>query len=183
MKLSVFIFSVAAGSICFLRLAAQSNPPNLPLDPDTKKISYREIVNQDGNPGYLYDKAIQWFGYYYLNAASVFAVQDRVNGKVEGIGRMKIYYNDSKTATRMDAGLVTYQIKIEFKENKYRYTVSDFNLKTASRFPIEKWMNKDDPAYNSNWDSYLYQVDTTMQRLVSTLKEKMKPTVVKKDEW
>jgi hypothetical protein len=44
-------------------------------------------------------------------------------------------------------------------------------------------MNKEDPAYNSNWDLYLYQVDTTMQRLVSTLKEKMKPTVVKKDEW
>jgi DNA-binding transcriptional regulator PaaX len=78
---------------------------------------------------------------------------------------------------------VTYEIKIEFKENRYRYTLSDFNLKTASRFPIEKWMNKEDPSYNKNWDSYLYQIDTTMQRLVSTLKEKMKPTVAKKDEW
>ena len=96
---------------------------------------------------------------------------------------MKIYYNDSKTGTRMDGGLILYTIRIEFKDNKYRYTLTDFNLKTSSRFPIEKWMNKDDPAYNPNWDSYLYQVDTTMQRLVSTLKEKMKPTVAKKDEW
>ena len=69
------------------------------------------------------------------------------------------------------------------KDNKYRYTLTDFNLKGASRFPIEKWMNKSDPAYNQNWDSYLYQVDTTMQRLVTTLKEKMQPTVIKKDEW
>jgi len=79
--------------------------------------------------------------------------------------------------------MVTYLIKLEFKDNRFRYTLTDFSLKLASRFPIEKWMNKEDPAYNPNWDSYLFQVDTTMQRLVSTLKEKMKPTVVKKDEW
>ena len=95
----------------------------------------------------------------------------------------KTAVTDSKTSAHTDGGIVTYEIKIEFKENRYRYTLSDFNLKTASRFPIEKWMNKEDPSYNKNWDSYLYQIDTTMQRLVSTLKEKMKPTVAKKDEW
>ena len=153
-------------------VAGQTATPVLPIDPDTKKIIYRDVVNQEGNPGYLYDKAIQWFNYYYLSPASVFSVQDRVNGKVEGLGR-----------ARTDGGMVTYLIKIEFKENRYRYTLTDFSLKLASRFPIEKWMNKSDPAYNPSWDSYLYQVDTTMQRLVSTLKEKMKPIVVKKDEW
>ena len=183
MKFPVFAFSTILGCLCVYSVVAQTASPNLPIDPDTKKITYRDVITQEGNPGYLYDKAIQWFGYYYLNAASVYSVQDRVNGKVEGIGRMKIYFNDNKTGTRMDGGLITYQIKIEFKENKYRYTISDFNLKTASRFPIEKWMNAEDPAHNPNWDLFLYQVDTTMQRLVLTLKEKMKPTVVKKDEW
>jgi hypothetical protein len=183
MKLPVFILTLIIGSLALIRVAAQNTSPGLPVDPETKKITYREVVNQEGNPGYLYDKAIQWFGYYYLNAQAVFSVQDKTNGKVEGIGRLKIYYTDSKTITRMDGGLILYTIRLEFKDNKYRYTLTDFNLKTASRFPIEKWMNKDDPAYNTNWDSYLYQVDTTMQRLISTLKEKMKPTVVKKDEW
>jgi len=84
---------------------------------------------------------------------------------------------------RRDAGLITYQIRIELKENKYRYTLTDFNLKAASRFPVEKWMSKTDPAYDPRWDLYLYQIDTTMQRLVSTLTEKMKPVVQKKDEW
>ncbi len=156
---------------------------NLPVDPESKKIMYRDVVDQEGTPAYLYDKAIEWFGYYYLNPQSVYTVQDKVNGKVEGVGRLKIYYQDEGTGVRRDAGLILYQLKIEFKENKYRYTLTDFNLKGTSRFPIEKWMNKTDPAYNPNWDSYLYQVDTVMQRLVTTLKEKMKPTVVKKDEW
>ena len=44
-------------------------------------------------------------------------------------------------------------------------------------------MNKSDPAYNPQWDSYLYQVDTTMLSLVRNLKEGMKPKVIKKDEW
>ncbi|MDP1622960.1 MAG: DUF4468 domain-containing protein [Bacteroidales bacterium] len=161
----------------------QAQPSQLPIDPDSKKIMYREVVEQEGSPAYLYIKAIEWFGYYYLNPQSVYTVQSKENGKIDGVGRMKIYYHDEALGMQRDAGQISYQIKLEIKENKYRYTLTDFNLKEASRFPIEKWMNKSDPAYNPNWDSYLYQVDTTMQRLISSMKEKMKPTVVKKDEW
>ncbi len=132
---------------------------------------------------YLYNKAIEWFGFYYVNAQSVYSVQDKENGKIEGTGRMKIFYQDDKNNMRRDGGQIQYQIKFELRDNKYRYTVTDFNLKSNSRFPVEKWLNKSDPAYNPNWDSYLYQIDTTMQRLVKTIRDKMKPTVVKKDEW
>lgn len=186
MKYAVWIAGVVYLLIIMVLESAAQNlnaTSNLPVDPGTNKIMYRDVVDQEGSPAYLYDKAIEWFGYYYVNAQSVYTVQDKVNGKVEGVGRMKIYYQDEKAGMRRDAGLIMYQIKIEFKENKFRYTLTDFNLKGTSRFPIEKWMNKSDPAYNPNWDSYLYQVDTVMQRLVTSLREKMKPTVEKKDEW
>ena len=170
--------------LSFPLFAQVQTPPNkLPVDPDTQKITYREVIEQQGTPAYLYDKAIEWFGFYYLNAQSVYSVQSKENGKIEGFGRMKIFYKDETAGINREGGVIMYQIKMELKDNKYRYTLTDFNLKTTSRFPIEKWMNKSDPAYNSNWDSYLYQVDTTMQRLISTMKDKMKPTVVKKDEW
>ncbi len=157
--------------------------PSLPVDPDSKKITYREVVEEAGTPVYLYDKAVGWFRYYYLNPQSVYSVQDKVNGKIEGTGRMKIFYYDEKEKMQRDAGQVWYTIKVELKENKYRYTLTDFTLKAASRSPIEKWMNKKDPAYSPYWDSYLYQVDTAMQRLITTMKAKMKPEVIKKDEW
>lgn len=170
---------------CALGLAATLNAQTsaIPVDPDTKKIMYRGVVDQEGKADYLYDKAITWFGSYYPNPQSVYSVQDKVNGKVEGIARLKVYYKDEKSGVRVEGGMLQYLIKIEFKENRYRYTITDFRLRNASGLAIEKWLNKNDPAYNPNWDSYLYQVDTTMQRLQSTLKEKMKPTVVKKDEW
>ena len=79
--------------------------------------------------------------------------------------------------------MVYYDIRLEFKENKYRYTMTNFTLKGTSRVALEKWMNKDDPSYNPQMENYLYQVDTTMQNLVVKLKEGMKPKVIKKDEW
>ena len=176
---AILATQVFTGSVAI----AQGQPvPPVPVDPDTKTIMYREVVSEQGNPGYLYDKAIEWFRSYYPNPTAVYTVQDRVNGKVEGIGRMKIYYFDSD-GNRIDGGQVMYTIKMEFKDNRYRYTLTDFLLKSASRYPLEKWLNKSDPAYNPQWDAYLYQIDTTMQRLVTTMKAGMKPTVKKTDEW
>jgi len=183
MNLRTSLISVFVTFCLTLHAQQQTASPNLPVDPDTKKIMYRAVIEEKGSVEYLYNKAVVWFSYYYPNPAAIFTVQDKVNGKIEGTGRMKIYFIDEKSGVRMDGGLIIYLIKIELKENKYRYTLTDFNLKAASRFPVEKWMNKGDPAYNSKWDSYLYQIDTTMQRLVSTLTEKMKPIIQKKDEW
>ena len=183
MNLRTWLIALLVMSAAMLRAQQPVPQVNLPVDPDTKKIMYRAVVEEKGGTEYLYNKAVEWFSYYYRNPISVFTVQDKVNGKIEGIGRMNIYFQDEKSDVRRDAGLITYQIRIELKENKYRYTLTDFNLKAASRFPVEKWMNKTDPAYDPRWDLYLYQIDTTMQRLVSTLTEKMKPVVQKKDEW
>jgi hypothetical protein len=173
--ISSFIFAVA--------FSQESQPvPALPIDPDTKLIQYREVIPQEGTKDVLYDRGIEWFRAYYLSPTSVFRVQDKVNGKIEGTGRFKIYFKD-ETGMLRDAGVILYDIRVELKDNKYRYTLTEFNYKTASRFPIEKWMNRNDPAYNSNGDLFLYQTDTTMQGLIRSLKEGMKPKVIKKDEW
>lgn len=179
MRTILLILWCLAGSVPIL--SAQT--PAIPVDPDTKKILYRAVVDQEGNPNYLYDKAIEWFGFYYPNPQAVYTVQDKVNGKVEGVARIKVYYKDEKTGVRMEGAMLQYLIKLEFKENKYRYTITDFRLRNASGLAVEKWLNKNDPGYNPVWESYLYQIDTTMQRLQTTLLEKMKPTVVKKDDW
>jgi len=163
---------------------SQSNQPapQIPLDPDSQKILYREVIDQEGNKDVLYDRGAEWFRSYYVNPGTVTKVQDKVNGKIEGTGRLRIYYFDDNN-TRIDAGIILYDIRLEFKESKYRYTLTNFTVKAESRIPVEKWLNKSDPAYNPRWDSYIYQVDTIMHNLVSKLKVGMKPKVIKKDEW
>lgn len=182
-KRSVFFSFLLFLAGMALTSAAQEQPASsVPVDPDTKKITYREVVNENGTPGYLYDKGIEWFRYYYVNPISVYNVQDRTNARIEGTGRIKLYYFEPD-GTRREGVQIQYAIRMEFKDNRYRYTITDFLLKTASRYPLENWLNKADPSYNPQWDAYLYQIDTTMVRLVATMKEKMKPTVQKTDEW
>lgn len=167
-----------------LHLFSQETQPasQVPVDPDTHRILYREVVTQEGLKDILYNRAAEWLRIYYINPSSVVRVLDKVNGKIEGTGRMNIVYTD-KDGTSRNAGMILYELKLEFRDNKYRYTLTDFTLKGESRSPLEKWLNKSDPAYNEQWDVYLYQVDTTMQRLVKSLKSGMQPKVVKKDEW
>ena len=161
---------------------AQQHSNTIPVDSSSKTIMYREVVSQDGVKDILYDRCAEWFRSYYVNPTSVFRIQDKVNGKIEGTGRFKLY-SFLQDETRIDAGMINYDIKIELRDNKFRFTINNFQLKAASRYPLEKWLNKNDPAYNPKWDEYLYQVDTTMKNLVVKLKEGMKPKVIKKDEW
>jgi hypothetical protein len=179
-KITILILLLITAGFGF----GQTDTPNsqLPIDPDSKLIMYREVVTQEGGKDILYDRGASWFSSFYKSPTSVLKIQDKVNGKIEGSGRFLIYFTDDQQTVRQ-AGTIVYEIKLELKDNKYRYTLTDFNLKSASRFPLEKWLNKNDPAYNPQWDSYLYQVDTTVQSLVRNLKEGMKPKVIKKDEW
>ena len=175
-----FTFLLLSGFFSF----GQTNipTPQMPLDPDSKLITYKEVVNQDGGKDILYDRGASWFGAFYKSPSSVLKIQDKVNSKIEGLGRFTISFVDEQ-GNKRDAGMIQYTIKLELKDNKYRYTLTEFNLKAASRYPLEKWLNKSDPGYSTQWDSYLYQVDTTIQSLVRNLKEGMKPKVIKKDEW
>ncbi|MCX6252481.1 MAG: DUF4468 domain-containing protein [Bacteroidetes bacterium] len=166
--------------VMFAQQGSQTGKP--PVDPDTKLFKYQEVVNQDGTKDILFERGMAWMRVFYVNPNSVANVMDKANGKIEGIGRLRVYYFD-KDSTKLDGGIVTYALRLEFKENKFRYTLNDFNLKTISRYPIERWMNPKDPDYTPRCDSYLYQVDTVMQRLVRMLKEEMKPKTQKKDEW
>jgi hypothetical protein len=180
MRYIIFLFFFMIPGIHFAQEGVTTL--KMPMDPDGQKIMYREVIEQEGSRDVLYNRAAEWLRSYYVNPASVVKILDKVNGKIEGTGRFDIYFND-KDGNRITAGQIMYDFKLEFKDDKMRYTATDFNLKSASRFPVEKWLNRNDPAYNSNWDSYLYQIDTTMQRFGTSLREGLKPEVIKKDEW
>jgi hypothetical protein len=181
MRVKSFIFLFVLFS--FSGLAQKMQPaPQMPVDPDSKTIRYREVVTQEGSKDVLFDRGMGWLRTYYVSPSAVANVMDKPNGKIEGIGRLRVYYWD-KDSIRRDGPTITYAIKMEFKDNKYRYTIDDFNMKGASRFPLERWLNKADPEYSPIDDFYLFQVDTVMKRLTTTMKEGMKPKVIKKDEW
>lgn len=78
------------------------------------------------------------------------------------------------------AGLVMYDMTIRFKDGRYRAEVTNFVLKTASRFPAENWL----PGGSNPSPENLQQLDKFATELLASLKEGMKPEKeYEEEEW
>jgi hypothetical protein len=164
--------------------AQDETTPNIPLDEVTGLITYKEVINEEGTKDTLFNRCSTWLHIFYANPWEATKVRDQASGIIKIQHQFRIYNTDDQ-GNRLDAGLVMYSAKIEFKENRYRITVDNFILKQASRFPAEKWMDRNAPDYDAKWKSYLEQIDHFVRdELIASLKEHMKPgQEIKEDTW
>ena len=167
-----------------LGLGAQDDKRVIPIDEQTHKIKFKEVVDEEGTQDELFNRCVTSFlNSFYKEPQRVTTVRDVPSGKIAGRHQFRIYYyvEDSvKTA----AGLVRYNFTIDFKDGRYRYIFDELVLKSTTNLPLEKWLDKDDPAYDPRWDSYIQQVVDYVDNWTSTLKEKMKPELKKQeDDW
>jgi len=182
MKNPLFIIIPATLLLSALSLRAQENTSICPVDPDTKLITYKEVVEVPGKPSELFNRSIEWVNSQYKNPTEATKVRNPATGLVEIIHRIELT-REEKGMVR-PAGIVDYSMKIEMKDGRYRYTITNFNYKEVSRKPIEFWMDKKDKAYTPEWDNYLKQVDDFTRKLIESLKKGMQPPAPKKvDEW
>lgn len=163
--------------------SAQTPSTAMPVDPDTKLITYTEVVNMTGvSAKELYKRAHRWFHSYYKNPADVVKTKDSVNYTISGIHRLKIT-KDVK-GVQNDAGMVSYTINVMCKEGKYKYEVTKLNWKQTSYYGIEKWMDKTNQYYDPQFESFLAQTDAFVKGLIADLKKGMNDTGEKKaKDW
>ena len=154
----------------------------VPVDEDTKLITYKEVVQQEGAAAKHYNQCISWINSFYENPFDATRVRDADNGKIEIRHRFKVFDTD-KDGQKTEAALIDYTLTLEFKENRYRYIFSDFNVRKTSKFPLERWLNKEDPQYVPACEGYLQQVDESVKAIIKSLKAGMVPKTVKPDEW
>jgi hypothetical protein len=157
---------------------------NMPVDEDTGLITYKEVVEEPGSKDTLYNRGASWLATFYANPWDAAKVRDQSTGVIRIQHQFKIYDYDELGA-KTEAGMILYNAKIEFKENRYRIVVDNFVLKQLSRYPVEKWLDKSAPDYNLKWENYLAQIDSfARNELIKSLKEKMKPgRQIKEDIW
>jgi hypothetical protein len=179
-KSFIFLFTLIAAGIGS-QLKAQDSSPSLPINPDTKLITYQEVVKVEGTSKELFSRAIDWINLNYKNPADVTKVRDPQSGLIEILHRIELERTD-KQDTKIDAGIIIYTMKLELKDGRYRYTITDLNLKQSSKFPIERWLDKKDKAYNPNWNLYLAQLDKQVKTLIESLKKGMLPVIKKKED-
>ena len=173
--LSVIFLSVLLVT-SFVSVSQQSK---FPVDEETGLITYKEVVNEEGTKQDFFNRAVGWINSFYKNPVDVTKVRDPESGIIKGLHRFKIK-NTDKDGNQLDAGVVQYRFVLEFKDGRYRYTLTEFVLRQASKIPVEKWLNKNDPQSKS----YLKQIDKFAQNWIASLKQGMQPKVEKKDdEW
>lgn len=153
----------------------------VPIDEDTKLITYKDIVQQKGTPQILYARAEAWVKARYKNPFDVLGQRSAEEGYLNGKANIRMQYTDKK-GVKTPAGLVTYTFRIEFKEDRYRYVFTDFILQASSRFPLERWINEE--AYQTAvFKSYLQQVDQHILETIESLENAMTEPEKKKDDW
>ena len=179
LKLILFALIIYSSSNVF---SQTDTSKTVPIDPDTKKITYKEVVQQVGEPGKFYNQAISWINSKYKNPEDATRVRDAANNKIEIRHRIKVY-NIDKDGNKTEAAVVSYTMILEFKKDKYRYTITDYNVDRTSKFPLERWTNKNDPQYTPLCDSYISQINEATIEIIKSLKEGMKIKEIKQDNW
>jgi hypothetical protein len=179
------ILSILIAAFSLMVASAQEKTKlNIPLDEATGLITYKEVVNEPGSADTLFNRCSSWLHTFYSNPWEATKVRDQATGIIKIQHQFWIYDYDSN-GNKKEAGLILYNAKIEFKENRYRFVVDNFVLKQAARYPVEKWLKTDAPDYDVRWEGYLAQIDSFVRdEFIKSLKEKMKPgAIIKKDEW
>jgi len=161
-------------------LKAQDKTLVMPVDPDTKLITYKEVVTVEGTRGELYNRAIEWVNKQYKNPVDATKVRDQASGIIEIIHRIEVTKVDQ--GVTLLAGTVDYSMKLELKDGRYRYIITNFTNKAVSRQPIERWMNKDDSLYQPVYENYLKQVNDYTLNMIAGLKQAMLAPAAKKEE-
>lgn len=155
----------------------------VPVDKTTGKITYQEVVTEEGTKNDFFNRAVAWVNETYKNPTSVTTVRDPQTGKIEGNYRFKIYQS-TEGQEGMEWGTILYSFRLEFKDGRYKYSFYDFLLKTDSRYPIEYWLDRTRPDYAPDCDLKLRKVGEFMHSFIPTLKQSMKPKAVKEEvEW
>ena len=129
--------------VCF---AAVGQTMPLPTDSATQKITYQGVVQVPGvSQLELYSRAREWFAATFGSSKAVLEMDDRESGKLIGRAYAQFEFSGGFGPTLPWAMWRT--IKVEMKEGRYRYTVTNFVLGHSTTSldsspptqPIEAW--------------------------------------------
>jgi len=167
----------------FAQVGNQS--PKLPIDDNTKLISYSKVVEVPATRKIdLYNKGLEWCNKYFKNPADVIRERDSIEGNIICKARFKILNPVDKKGGATDGGVVQYNLKLMIKDGKFKYTLTEFNWKQASYYPAEKWTDKTNAYYKPEFDFYLQQLNEKAREISIDLEKSMKYVASdKKNDW
>jgi hypothetical protein len=187
--------------IGFLLLASihafgQKETPKLPIDEDTKRITYSDVIMVDSSvtKNELFSRAREWFAKTYNSSTDVVQMEDKENGKLVGKALTQVYHK--AMGSNYPSGHINYTISLYFKDGRYKYEITNFHhtgqLVSGGRIPdygvCEDMINTTHKTMGfsnqKTYNYYLTQLDENITTLIVSLKNTMNVKVSsKKDDW
>jgi len=151
------------------------------------KVTYSAVVEVDSvSKDELYNRVKRWFVNTYNSGKDVIQLDDKENGEAIGKG----FFEETWMVTFYAAQNVKVwqTVKIQLKENKYRYEITDFRMKyyvapsaytkgTDIDIALEEW-NKD---RDSNNKKFYPKIDSRVKAIILSLEKAMK--TANDDNW
>lgn len=181
-KLSLFLLFCVIAGVTFAQKNQELVAPEMPIDEDTKLITYKEVITEKGTAQELYERAMTWAKSFYKNTGEVIKSNDPEKKEINFYSSVRIY-SHQKDGSKLTKNIVYYNFKLECKEGRYRYTITDFNYRATAAAPIEVWLDKTNKKWDAECFVNLQEVDEQIKTLINSLEEGMHPPVVKDDEW
>ncbi len=181
-KIAMFAVLMVAITLTSAQKPAQLPVPDLPIDERTGLVTYQDVVRQEGTPQELYERAQAWVKKYYKNTSEVVKNADAEKRSMLLHSSVRIF-SRQKDGTMMQKNVVYYNFKIECREGRYRYIITNFNERAAAAAPIENWFKTDSPYWSPSQYEWLNQIDEQVKALITSLEEGMLPPEVFEDEW
>jgi hypothetical protein len=153
---------------------------DLPKD-QNGKITYTDIVvDSSASAPQLYTQAKNWI-YKHHQSTSKSIVLDSANGTLTAKGYYLVY--NKGIVSKQVHGAIRYNVLIEVKDHKYRYTFTDFVFEyyhqnrnyqyvpTGKEKPLE---DEKFPGFQKSWDSHKLENDRLIKNQIGSLKSAMK---------
>jgi hypothetical protein len=139
------------------------------------RVVYTGVVEANGaSKDSLYFKAKNWFVESYNSSNDVIQLDDENRGQITGKGLFTINH-------LVGIAYIHHMIKIEVKESKYKYTISNFkyiNQPNTQSFQIEEYPKS---AMGIGREEMYKNIDSEIRKIIESLEKYMKKSP--KKDW
>ncbi|MBC8046218.1 MAG: DUF4468 domain-containing protein [Fimbriimonadaceae bacterium] len=157
--------------------------PNFEVDSETQMVVYTNVVSVEGSKkDSLFVYGQRWIKKHFKSVTSIMKVQDPEKGILEG--KHSFYVNKDVNGSQTKGELIAYTFSLQFRDGRYKYTITKINVQKASYYGIENWLKDDEKLADETIENYLQQIDEYMKKFITSMEEGIKPIPAKKeDEW
>lgn len=115
--------------ICSLISSLISGQTTLPVDTETGKITFSEVVKVDSSltKNALYLNAQKWLTKAFKDANAAIQFEDKEEGKVIAKGTDEVRFKQGMQIGDQSGGDFMFTLTITVKDGRYKYTITDIS--------------------------------------------------------